>query len=407
MAPNVGGQRAMEAKAMYNARVADYKIDGVCQRCHDIILSKKQVGKYRPLRTPAKCAGCSQKAVYSAYNTYCNHCANSRRICCRCGDKRSEYKGNKEADNELRRLTALLEEGDLNERQRRSTLRKIEKAKEARRDAAKTAREERAMAKLEEHEMAKAARAGHGPDDSDEEDEVSPIKGGSHQVSSTLTSNAAFAFTPDAPLAFNFSIPPTDSTTALHTARAPDDGAALEAGDAATIDVSPPTEISASVSTSDTKSHVIPELMKDAAAVDAAFAGAWGALLQVVSPAHVSGAEEAFDALSNALGESAADKMSDAVAATVAEAAAARSAQLKSSAEDDTNDQHEAVTTLAMLREALRWRANGSSRTGDGYMETQDAAESAAEAAARVLHQLLTMSRSWGSLNRWVGGMRA
>ena len=58
---------------------------------------------------------------------------------------------------------------------------------------------------------------------------------------------------------------------------------------------------------------------------------------------------EAFDALSNALGESAADKMSDAVAATVAEAAATEGAQLKSSAEDDTNDQHEAVTTLAML----------------------------------------------------------
>ena len=265
------------------------------------------------------------------------------------------------------------------------------------------------MAQLEEREMAKAARAGDGPDsdDSDEEDEVLPIKGGSHQVSSTLTSNAAFAFTPDAPLAFNFSVPPADSPTALPTDHAPDDGAALEAGDAATIDVSPPTEISASVSTYDAKSHVIPELMKDAATVDAAFAGAWGALLQVVSPAHVSGAEEAFDALSNALGESAADKMSDAVAATVAEAAATRSAQLKSSAEDGTNDKHEAVTTLAMLREALRWRANGSSRTGDGYMEGQDAAEAAAEAAARVLHQLLTISRSWGSLNRWVGGIRA
>jgi hypothetical protein len=385
LAPNVGGQRAMEAKAQYQARVAEYKIDGVCARCHDIILSKKQTGKYRPLRTPAKCAGCSQKTIFSAYNTYCNQCANSKRICCRCGDKRGEYQGSKEADDELRRLTALLDQGDLNERQRRSTTRKLEKAKEARRDAAKSAREARVM-----QQMASASADVAIPDSDDDEDPDEEEQDGATSATAGGEAIAAglqsLSFSPDAPLAFNFASP------AAPLGASPAASPAVEA-----VDVSSAAEASASEPPAAAKSYVMPELVKSPASVDAAFDAAWPALIQVVTPGHASSAEEAFDAVCEAVSDAASDKMTDGVAAAVAKVAAAGEGSSES-ASDDT-----AATALAMLREVLRWRAAVACAAEAGPPE-QAAAEAAAESAARVLHQLFTMSRSWGTFNRWVGG---
>lgn len=122
--------------------------------------------------------------------------------------------------------------------------------------------------------------------------------------------------------------------------------------------------------------------------VDAAFDVAWSALLPVVIlPSHLEKAEEAFDVLCAAVSEAASDLMSD----TIAESAV----------------DGEAVLTLCTLREVLRWRARFLSSEDPGVRsEAAVAALSAAEAAARVLHQLLSMSRSWGLLSKWSAGVR-
>ena len=36
---------------------------------------KRRYGKYKPLKQPAKCLGCNQKAVHQAYHQLCPPCA--------------------------------------------------------------------------------------------------------------------------------------------------------------------------------------------------------------------------------------------------------------------------------------------------------------------------------------------
>jgi hypothetical protein len=64
----------------------------------------------------------------------------------------------------------------------------------------------------------------------------------------------------------------------------------------------------------------------------------------------------------------------------------------------------DAELTILMLRELLRWRARcqGEAQGAEG----SEVALEKAEAAARILHQLFTISRSWGSLSRWSAGVR-
>ncbi|EOD35452.1 hypothetical protein EMIHUDRAFT_201559 [Emiliania huxleyi CCMP1516] len=52
---------------------------GVCAKCYEVIEWKRRYGKYKPLKQPAKCLGCNQKAVHQAYHQLCPPCAGSRR----------------------------------------------------------------------------------------------------------------------------------------------------------------------------------------------------------------------------------------------------------------------------------------------------------------------------------------
>ena len=129
--PQGQGLRATKLKEAQQMRVAAIPINGVCMPCHNTLTQKKINGSYVPLRQPAKCAGCGQKAVLSAYYTYCSACASSKRVCPKCGSAQGAHKARSKEQDEIRELTAKLAEGGMNERQRRSTQRKIEKLKEA------------------------------------------------------------------------------------------------------------------------------------------------------------------------------------------------------------------------------------------------------------------------------------
>ena len=59
-------------------------IDGVCAKCVEIIQWKKNYGKYKPLRQPAKCVDCQQRRVDLPYRQLCHSCAISRRCCAKC-----------------------------------------------------------------------------------------------------------------------------------------------------------------------------------------------------------------------------------------------------------------------------------------------------------------------------------
>lgn len=124
------------------------------------------------------------------------------------------------------------------------------------------------------------------------------------------------------------------------------------------------------------------------AEVDATFESAWEVLQPVVNIAdHRPKAENALDHVLDAVGgtcEAEADAMSDRVAAAAAGG--------------------EAAATLAMLQEVLCWRVRA--RHAAAIDEGAEAALVAAEAAARVLHQLLTLSRSWGMLTQWKDGVK-
>ena len=59
-------------------------VDGVCAKCAEIIQWKKNYGKYKPLRQPAKCVDCQQRRVDLPYRQLCHSCAGSRRYCAKC-----------------------------------------------------------------------------------------------------------------------------------------------------------------------------------------------------------------------------------------------------------------------------------------------------------------------------------
>ena len=59
-------------------------VDGVCEKCHDVITWKKQYGKYKPLRQPGKCVGCQQRRVNMPYHQLCRECTDARRCCAKC-----------------------------------------------------------------------------------------------------------------------------------------------------------------------------------------------------------------------------------------------------------------------------------------------------------------------------------
>ena len=57
---------------------------GLCQKCDEVVAWKKQFGKYKPLKQPAKCVACRAPAVMLAYHQLCRACADDRATCAKC-----------------------------------------------------------------------------------------------------------------------------------------------------------------------------------------------------------------------------------------------------------------------------------------------------------------------------------
>ncbi|KAJ3259677.1 hypothetical protein HK103_001938 [Boothiomyces macroporosus] len=109
-------------------KIAATPIQGVCQRCKDIIEWKQRMGKYKPLTQPKTCLSCQQKRIYCAYHVLCQPCSTEKQKCAKCheGDIAVHMDKKKEEivkeEQELEYKISLL-----NERQKRSYRRKIER----------------------------------------------------------------------------------------------------------------------------------------------------------------------------------------------------------------------------------------------------------------------------------------
>ena len=53
-------------------------------RCAEVIEWKKAYGKYKPLKTPAKCTGCHARIIMSAYHQLCEGCLRNKNACPKC-----------------------------------------------------------------------------------------------------------------------------------------------------------------------------------------------------------------------------------------------------------------------------------------------------------------------------------
>ena len=116
---------------------AEYR-GGVCQRCRDIIEWKKAYGKYKPLKTPGKCTHCNQRVVTLAYHAMCLDCARAKHVCAKCGDAAPMRQASEDDRPRPPDPDAL---AMMSERQRRTAIRKYEKAERDRKEAAKAALE--------------------------------------------------------------------------------------------------------------------------------------------------------------------------------------------------------------------------------------------------------------------------
>ena len=106
-------------------KVNELKIDGVCQRCKDAIEWKRTYGKYKPLKQPSKCVGCGQKAVQQAYHVLCSPCSSSREVCAKCMVGTAVKDDSEDALLAADIKLALEAMQWMNERDRRTTKRKI------------------------------------------------------------------------------------------------------------------------------------------------------------------------------------------------------------------------------------------------------------------------------------------
>jgi len=92
-----------------------------------VIEWKRRYGKYKPLKQPAKCLGCNQKAVHQAYHQLCPPCAGSRRVCAKCMRAPPAPPTAEELEAQEAQAHASLESrlGALPERQRRTAQRQL------------------------------------------------------------------------------------------------------------------------------------------------------------------------------------------------------------------------------------------------------------------------------------------
>lgn len=104
-------------------------ITGVCIRCKDQIDWKRRYGKYKPLSEPAKCQLCTKRTVRQAYHNLCPGCAKQQGVCakCRCRVDQTVGRDLSEVEAEQKMLQEAIKNS--RERDRRTLLRAMEKAK--------------------------------------------------------------------------------------------------------------------------------------------------------------------------------------------------------------------------------------------------------------------------------------
>ncbi|KAJ1895593.1 hypothetical protein LPJ66_004495 [Kickxella alabastrina] len=103
-------------------------VDGLCKRCTDQILWRKQYRKYKPLSVAKKCVWCQQKKITKAYHVVCDGCARERVVCAKCLENKNIIEGiNAKTPQDIQKEEQELERklGGMRERQRRSYMRKI------------------------------------------------------------------------------------------------------------------------------------------------------------------------------------------------------------------------------------------------------------------------------------------
>ncbi|CAH2263074.1 uncharacterized protein C9orf85 homolog [Pararge aegeria] len=100
------------------------EVNGVCERCKEIIQWKIKYKKYKTLTAPRKCVGCEQKNVKYAYHVLCKNCATQKCICAKCCKPFDEIQKSIE-ENEANKYQSILK--NLPERKRRTLLRYIKK----------------------------------------------------------------------------------------------------------------------------------------------------------------------------------------------------------------------------------------------------------------------------------------
>ncbi|KAJ1812450.1 hypothetical protein LPJ56_003869, partial [Coemansia sp. RSA 2599] len=103
-------------------------VDGLCKRCTDQILWRKQYRKYKPLTMAKKCVWCQLKKVKKAYHVICDDCAASKGVCAKCLGMEEIVEGiNPKTPQEILKEEQDLERklASMRERQRRSYLRKL------------------------------------------------------------------------------------------------------------------------------------------------------------------------------------------------------------------------------------------------------------------------------------------
>ncbi|KAJ1927614.1 hypothetical protein FBU59_007208, partial [Linderina macrospora] len=111
-------------------KILSLPVDGLCQRCTDVVVWRKQYRKYKPLTAAKKCVSCELKKVKKAYHVICDDCAQKKNVCAKCLESKSIV----DTHNPKTSEQVLKEEQDLErrlanmrERERRSYMRKLER----------------------------------------------------------------------------------------------------------------------------------------------------------------------------------------------------------------------------------------------------------------------------------------
>ncbi|KAJ2006241.1 hypothetical protein GGI04_000888 [Coemansia thaxteri] len=105
-------------------------VDGLCKRCTDQILWRKQYRKYKPLTMTKKCVSCEQKKITKAYHVLCDGCASEKGVCAKCMETEEivEVANQKTSQQRLKEQQELEQKlASMRERQRRSYLRKLQR----------------------------------------------------------------------------------------------------------------------------------------------------------------------------------------------------------------------------------------------------------------------------------------